>query len=376
MSEYNVVDASGFLGTEQIAAGDTQKDRAFFQGLLDRGVHITGVSLSVTSPTSTVSNPVLSDDKKEFSWFVTSTMLYEVFTLAAIVNLSDGQTLNYTIIYRVMAPITETITPNPQPLIIGPTGPTGATGLPGSAVNTGATGNTGYTGPIGFTGPTGVTGATGTLTGPTGFTGPAGAAANTGSTGPTGYTGPLGTGPTGATGTLTGPTGPTGHTGTTGNTGPTGPTGPAGSTGVDGSATNTGATGPTGGAGANGSTGPTGITGPTGPTGSTGATGAGIGFSGGTGLGSGATGGYINLNGIILEWGCTGMANGSAGSQGVVFHTPFPNELLNLQLTTGDSATDTFALNATSGSLSKTGFSVRANTSGPAWVMWYFAIGR
>lgn len=267
--EFNVVDANGFLGTQQIAAGDTEKYRAFFSAFLDPGVHITGSLLTLTTPISTCTNPVLSDDKKELSWFITAAATYEVFTAALVVNLSDGQTVNYTIIYRVQAPITETITPNPRPIILGPTGATGPTGRDGSATNTGATGNSGPTG-AGATGPTGVQGLTGP-TGYTGITGPQGAAANTGATGPSGPTGPTGnTGSTGSASVVTGPTGSTGPQGTNGvlgGTGPTGPTGPTGFTGADGAAANTGATGPTG---------RTGPTGPTGATGVTGATGTGL----------------------------------------------------------------------------------------------------
>lgn len=311
--EFNVVDAGGFLGTQQIAAGDTEKYRAYFSAFLDPGVHVSSASLSVTSPTSTFTNPVLTDDKLEISWFITVGLLYEVFTAALVVNLSDGQTLNYTVIYRVLAPITETATPNPRPLILGPTGATGPTGRDGSATTTGATGNTGPTGVTGAgaTGPTGPTG----FSGSTGYTGPAGVAANTGSTGPTG---PLGTGPTGNTGpasTVTGPTGSTGPTGL-GGTGATGPTGPTGNTGSPGSATNTGATGPTGSAGA-GSTGPTG---PTGPTGITGPTGAGSSpftsplaarFT--TGYNLGATGSVDQTAGLYVTFNNAGGANSFRG---------------------------------------------------------------
>lgn len=289
MKEFNIVDTKGFLGTENIPAGDTEKYRAFFSVILDRGVTIDSASLSVTSPTSTCTQPVLSADHDELSWFITAATLYEVFTAALIVNLSDGQLLNFTIVYRVIAPITETITPNPRPLILGPSGPTGSTGPQGTSSNTGATGYTGPTGPsgaTGYTGPTGQTGPTGVTgpSGPTGFTGPQGEASNTGATGSTGLTGPTGSaGAQGAASTVTGPTGYTGPTGlagaqgaastVTGPTGLTGPTGPSGPTGLQGAAsTVTGPTGPLG-TGPTGMAGPTGSTGVTGPTGTTGSTG-------------------------------------------------------------------------------------------------------
>jgi hypothetical protein len=239
MIEFDVVTANGFLGGQLIAAGNTQKYRAQFGGLLDRGVVITSATATVTSSTSTVSAPVLDLAAKSFTWELTIGTLKEIFTLALVVNTNDGQTLNYTCIFNVESPIVQTYTLNPTPIIIGPTGSTGNTGPGGSAANTGATG---YTGP---SGPTGVTGATGTLTGPTGFTGstgntgPGGGAANTGATGPTGA---LGTGPTGATGATGSLTGPTGFTGLTGPTGPLG-TGPTGATGYTGVTGNTGAAG-------------------------------------------------------------------------------------------------------------------------------------
>lgn len=367
--EINVVDANGFLGTQQIGAGDVEKYRVFFQALLDQGVHITGASLSLTSPDSTCTQPVLSDDKKELSYFITSVMTYEVFTAALIVSLSDGQTLNYTIIYRVQAPITETITPNPKPIILGPTGATGPTGVDGAATNTGATGNTGNTGPTGKTGPTGPTG----ITGPTGSTGPTGNTGPTGTlTGPTGVTG--NTGPAGAVANTgaTGPTGNTGNTGPTGNTGNTGPTGNTGHTGADGTAVNTGATGPTGTAGTNGTNG---VTGPTGNTGITGPTGlAGGGITGSTGLAG--TGGYLGALGIIMMWGSTGMANGAGGTQAITFPQAFPNACLNIQVTAGDAGADTFAIGVKPTLVSSTGFSVVMSTSGATETLWWFAIGR
>lgn len=376
-AEFNVVDANGFLGTQQVTAGDTEKYRAFFQALLDPGVHITGASLSLTSPISTFSNLTLSDDKQEVSWFITANTTYEVFTAALNVSLSDGQSLNYTVIYNVMAPITETITPNPTPLIIGPTGPSGPTGLPGSAVNTGATGPTGNTGATGF-GPTGPTGALTGPTGPTGVTGAQGLAANTGATGPTGNTGAVGTGPTGATGN-TGITGPTGQTGAGANgaTGPTGPTGATGSTGSSGVATNTGATGPSGPTGTNGTTGPTGPTGTvTGPTGPTGGGGGGAGLTGATGTGAGASGGYLGGLGIIMQWGTTGPATADAGPSTITFDTPFPNECIQVRMQMRLlSGTETMQA-ITVRNVTKTNFQWIAQVANPNRLFDWFAIGR
>ncbi len=307
ITEFEVINTTGFLGNQSIVAGSTEKYRIGFSLLLDPGVILTGVTMSDTSSLSSVSAGSLSDDRKSVAFFVTANTTTETFTVAARVTTSDGQTLNFTIIFDVISPQISTITPDPAPLIIGPTGPTGITGMTGAsgpagdASNTGATG---YTGPSGPTGPTGVTGPEGfaTNTGATGTTGNTGPTGAQGAQGATGGTGPTGvTGPTGADGTstntgATGPTGPSGQDGVLGGTGPTGPlgtgpTGPTGPTGSQGSQGSqgvqgdTGPTGPTGSTGATGSqgsqgtqgdagpTGPTGITGPTGSTGATGVTG-------------------------------------------------------------------------------------------------------
>lgn len=157
MVELEVVSASGFLGEQAILAGDTQKYRARFEGLLDRGVILTGAAASITSPVSTVAAPTLADDKRSLYFLVTAATLAEVFTVALAVTTNDGQTLNYTVIYTVNGPTVQSSVANPKPLIIGPTGPSG-----------------------GPTGPTGVTGNTGPSGGPTGNTGPTGASAGSG----------------------------------------------------------------------------------------------------------------------------------------------------------------------------------------------------
>lgn len=105
----------------------------------------------------------------------------------------------------------------------------------------------------------------------------------------------------------------------------------------------------------------------------TAATGLGVVGNGSTGT-SGASGGYWGTMGLIFMWGITGMANGGAGNQAVLFHTAFPNECLNLQLTCGDPGLDVFNMNANA--ISKTGFSVRLNTSGASEFLQWFAVGR
>lgn len=59
-TKIDVIDTSGFLGPQQISAGVTEKYRALFSGLLDRGVYIAAAAMTVTSPASTCSQPVLS----------------------------------------------------------------------------------------------------------------------------------------------------------------------------------------------------------------------------------------------------------------------------------------------------------------------------
>lgn len=154
MITFEVVKPDGFLGQKRISAGDTEKFRADFSGLLDAGVIITRAAVGVTSPSSTVSGTTLSDDQKALFWFVTATTTSEVFTLALQIGTNDGQTLNFTVIFEVAAPVVESNVLAPIPLIIGPTGPSG--------------------GPTGTTGPTGRTGPTGPSAGPTGPTGPTG----------------------------------------------------------------------------------------------------------------------------------------------------------------------------------------------------------
>lgn len=305
MIEFDIVEVNQFLGTQEIVAGATVKYIARFVGLLGQGVVIDSVTASVTSQVSNVSVPILTPDAKSVTFYVTANTSKEIFTLALQIVTNDGQTLNYTCVFKVMQAIVETSLPNPIPLVIGPTGFTGNTGPAGNASNTGATGYTGSTGPTGPSGPTGVTGNTGPVStapgpaGPTGSTGSVGPASTV--TGPSGPTGSIGG--TGPASTVTGPTGPSGASGPTGSagaastvTGPTGASGPSGSTGPAGTASLTGATGPTGTA-ATGSTGPTGATGQTGQTGRAGSSSTVTGPTGptGSGGGGGGSGGYVGM---------------------------------------------------------------------------------
>lgn len=291
MIEFEIVSENGSLGQKVVTAGNVQKMSADFSSLFPRFVHLLTATATVTSTTSSVAAPTLSDDRKTTFWLITCGALKEIFTLRLVVTTNDGQTLNYSLIINVDS--LNVSTDPSTPSVIGPPGPTGAQGAVGA---TGSTGPTGWTGP---TGPTGVTGNTGP-TGPTGRTGPTGP---TGATGATGNTGP--TGPTGATG-VTGPTGPSGLVGSTGPTGPTGVTGPTGATGV------TGATGT--------------LTGPTGPTGSVGS----FTFAGSSGGSyTGATG-SISFNNIVLKWGA-GTASGSGDNN--IFPVAFPNAVLNISAT-------------------------------------------
>lgn len=156
MREFEALDlATGYLGDVEIVGGSTIQYRVRYEQFLGRNV-LTGVTATVTSDISTITVPVLWDDHQSFTFYVTSNNAYEVFTAAFNVTDSTGQTTNWTLIFHVNAPVTETVTPNPQALIIGPTGATGPASGP--------------------TGPTGMTGPNGGPTGPTGITGPTGAA--------------------------------------------------------------------------------------------------------------------------------------------------------------------------------------------------------
>lgn len=128
MVEFEVVTANGFLGEQLLAAGDTRKYAARLEGLLDKGEIVTAVTATVTSPASTVSVPVLWDTAKAFTFFVTAALLDETFTLALRLTTSAGQTLNYTCVYHVHGTVVQSTAPNPLPLLIGPTGPTGPHG--------------------------------------------------------------------------------------------------------------------------------------------------------------------------------------------------------------------------------------------------------
>ncbi len=209
MREFDVVSIQSFLGEDCLPAGDTVKYRANFHGLLEEREQLSNATASVTSTTSTVQNVQLSEDRRSAEWYVTAGTIAETFTLTLIVYDTNGQTLNYTVVYDVYGPTSESSIANPDPIIIGITGATGATGATGLV---GPTGSMGSTGPAGVpTGPTGMTGPTGTAgVGTTGPTGPTGAQGNTGNVGSVGATGPTGSpGMTGPTG-IAGPTGGTG----------------------------------------------------------------------------------------------------------------------------------------------------------------------
>jgi hypothetical protein len=157
--DFNVNQSGGLLGQEHIAPGAIVKQRVRFVPILDRGVHLISAILSVNSANASVSAGFLTDDKTTVYFLTGAPSISEIYTVALQVELTDGQVLNYTIIYRVNDLVTATVTPNPQQLIIGPTGAnSGVTGLQGP---TGGLGPIGVVGPSGPTGPQGVTGPAG-----------------------------------------------------------------------------------------------------------------------------------------------------------------------------------------------------------------------
>lgn len=160
MRELEVVSLErSLIAKQRIAGGDSIQYRLRFEAALPLDIQLTSVTASSTSPVSTVTLPTLWDDRRSVTFFVNVMTSYEVFTVSLTLTDTLGQVLNYTIIFEVCAPASQTVTPNPLPVIIGPTGPTGPTGNTGpagTAANTGATGPTGPSGgPTGNTGPTG-----------------------------------------------------------------------------------------------------------------------------------------------------------------------------------------------------------------------------
>lgn len=105
MIEFEVVDTRGFLGKKRLMTGNTEKYWARFESLLDRGVILTDATATVTSALTTVDVPELSDDKKSLFFTLTSTDADETFTLALQVETSDGQVLNWLIVYDVATPV-------------------------------------------------------------------------------------------------------------------------------------------------------------------------------------------------------------------------------------------------------------------------------
>lgn len=182
MIDFEIANDQGALGHRVIVAGNKERIFLDFQDFLGDGVVLTDVTAAVTSLVSTVSACILSNDQKSATFYLTTSAISEVMTVSLVVETSDDQLLNYTIVITAQSPVLSTQA-GVTPLLYGPTGNTGPTGATG-ALGTGPTGTTGATGPTGRTGPTGNTGATGS-TGTTGATG----APGSGSTGPTGSSG-------------------------------------------------------------------------------------------------------------------------------------------------------------------------------------------
>lgn len=194
MIDFEIANDQGALGHRVIVAGNKERIFLDFQDFLGDGVVLTDVTAAVTSIVSTVSTPILSNDQKSATFYLTTSAISEVMTVSLVVETSDDQLLNYTIVITAQSPVLSTQA-GVTPLLYGPTGSTGPTGPTGAtgAIGTGTTGGTGFTGPTGTTGPTGATGLGGTgsigQTGPTGSAGAAGAAGSAGATGPTGAAG-------------------------------------------------------------------------------------------------------------------------------------------------------------------------------------------
>lgn len=102
MIEFNVQSANGDLGEHAIVAGDTIRVLARFREYLGEHNVLTSASASSTSTVSTVTVPVLlPDDRQTVQFFVTANTAFEVFTISLQVQTSRGETLNYTIIFKI-----------------------------------------------------------------------------------------------------------------------------------------------------------------------------------------------------------------------------------------------------------------------------------
>lgn len=96
MQIFDIAASGGSLGAYTIQTGNTQKFRCRFANLLDFGVILTDATAAIDADTATVSVPVLADDRRSLSFFLTVPD-EETFTVTVTVETSDEQTLVYTI---------------------------------------------------------------------------------------------------------------------------------------------------------------------------------------------------------------------------------------------------------------------------------------
>lgn len=100
MTTFDIV-TDGLIGRHRMSPGNVEKHRADFRDFLNRGVILSGVTVTVTSALSSASGAALSDDHKSATWFINTTATPEEFTATLTVTTNDNQTLVYTVDYVV-----------------------------------------------------------------------------------------------------------------------------------------------------------------------------------------------------------------------------------------------------------------------------------
>lgn len=94
------------LGTRNLTTGDTRRCVTDYNGFLGRGVKLKSPAATngTAGTTSTVQNVSLDPTETYLIFFVTGGTLNEVFTVNVVVSTTDGQTINDTISFTVVAP--------------------------------------------------------------------------------------------------------------------------------------------------------------------------------------------------------------------------------------------------------------------------------
>lgn len=92
------------LGTRNITQGDTRRVVVDYSEFLAQGAILASETVIMSSgATSTVQNATLSENKKMLIFFVTAGALNENFTVSVQITDSQGETVNDTINFTVVA---------------------------------------------------------------------------------------------------------------------------------------------------------------------------------------------------------------------------------------------------------------------------------